>query len=381
MPLSKSSRSSKSSRPSLLSLPSVHSLLSNSSNEKDVKSPGGSSVARTGSVDTVGDDESGAKKLQRRKSRLNVLTSFFANPSSRGSTPTEPVPSLRPKTATDAVPPSHLRIEPIPRRPVASTVELAPRPASSDGSPNTSSNPHDSISTIDNSPGAGGLGIQTPVTQVSDYDFDFGVERTESPEAAETGAEAHSGAEMPQVIQKQQRAVSAESAPPLPPKDPLPQDQTPTSPVAPRSRGSARSSSAHQSSPESRRDGPSKLQSTRRPSPSNSAARVRSSSAQPSVHREIMPDGPQAVPNPADALSYPRPMSKQSNDGGDSRGRLRRSWLPGKSSSGSKDLKKMSASKAWILSADNQADYNTAFLANNEKVFRCWQSVAPESRC
>lgn len=94
-----------------------------------------------------------------------------------------------------------------------------------------------------------------------------------------------------------------------------------------------------------------------------------------------MPDGPQAVPNPADALSYPRPMSKQSNDGGDSRGRLRRSWLPGKSSSGSKDLKKMSASKAWILSADNQADYNTAFLANNEKVFRCWQSVVPESRC
>lgn len=73
-------------------------------------------------------------------------------------------------------------------------------------------------------------------------------------------------------------------------------------------------------------------------------------------------------------------MSKQSNDGGDSRGRLRRSWLPGKSS-GSKDLKKMSASKAWILSADNQADYNTAFLANNEKVFGCWETVAVETRC
>lgn len=373
MPLSKSSRSSKSSRPSLLSLPSVHSLLSNSSNERDVKSPGGSSVARAGSVDTVGDDESGAKKLQRRKSRLNVLTSFFATPSSRGSTPTEPVPSLRPKTATEALPPSHLRAEPIPRRPVASTVELAPRPASSDGSPNSSSNPHDSVSTIDNSPGAGGLGIQTPVTQVSDYDFDFGVERTESPEAADTRAEAHCGADMPQVIQKQQRAVSAESAPPLPPKDPLPQEQqprTPVSPVAPRSRGSARSSSAHQSSPDSRRDGPTKLQSTRRPSPSNSTPRVRSSSAQPSTHREVLGDGPQATPNPADAVTYPRPMSKQSNDGSESRGRLRRSWLPGKSSSGSKDLKKMSASKAWILSADNQADYNTAFLANNEKVFR-----------
>lgn len=94
-----------------------------------------------------------------------------------------------------------------------------------------------------------------------------------------------------------------------------------------------------------------------------------------------MPDGPQAVPNPADGLSYPRPMSKQSNDGGDSRGRLRRSWLPGKSSSGSKELKKMSASKAWILSADNQADYNTVFLANNEKVFRCWQAVAQDIIC
>lgn len=371
MPLSKSSRSSKSSRPSLLSLPSVHSLLSNSSNERDVKSPGGSSVARAGSVDTVGDDESGAKKLQRRKSRLNVLTSFFANPSSRGSTPTEPVPSLRPKTATEALPPTHLRTEPIPRRPVASTVELATRPASSDGSPNSSSNPHDSVSTIDNSPGAGGLGIQTPVTQVSDYDFDFGVERTESPETAHTGAEAHSGADMPQVIQKQPRAVSAEGAPPLPPKDFLPQEQppTPVSPVAPRSRGSARSSSAHQSSPDSRRDGPTKLQSTRRPSPSNSAPRVRSSSAQPSTHREVLGDGVSS--NPADGVTYPRPMSKQSNDGGDSRGRLRRSWLPGRSS-GSKDLKKMSASKAWILSADNQADYNTAFLGNNEKVPELW---------
>lgn len=379
MPLSKSSRSSKSSRPSLLSLPSVHSLLSNSSHERDVKSPGGSSVARAGSVDTVGDDESGAKKLQRRKSRLNVLTSFFATPSSRGSTSTAPAASLRPKTATEAVPPTHLRTEPIPRRPVASTVELATRPASSDGSPNSSSNPHDSVSTIDNSPGAGGLGIQTPVTQVSDYDFDFGVERTESPEAADTGAEAHPGADMPQVIQKQPRAVSAESAPPLPPKDPLPQGQptTPVSPVAPKSRGSARSSSAHQASPD-RRDGPAKLQSTRRPSPSNSGPRVRSSSAQPSTHREVLGDGPQATSSPADAVTYPRPMSKQSNDGGDSRGRLRRSWLPGRPSSGSKDLKKMSANKAWILSADNQADYNTAFLANNEKVFQTGKAVKPE---
>ncbi|KAK2610484.1 hypothetical protein N8I77_003911 [Diaporthe amygdali] len=374
MPLSKSSRSSKSSRPSLLSLPSVHSLLSNASHDRDAKSPGGSSVARAGSLDTVGDDESGAKKLQRRKSRLNVLTSFFATPSSRGSTSTEPAASLRPKTAHEALPPTHLRTEPIPRRPVASTVELSNRPASSSGSPNSSSNPHDSISTIDNSPGAGGLGIQTPVTQVSDYDFDFGVERTESPETADTGAEAQPGADMPHVIQKQQRAVSAHDAPPPPPKDPLPQEPplTPVSPVAPKSRGSARSSSAHQSSPSDRKDGPSKLQSTRRASPSNSAPRVRSSSAQPSTHRDIQGDGSQGVPSPADANTYPRPMSKQSNDGGDSRGRLRRSWLPGRPSSTSKDLKKMSASKAWILSADNQADYNTAFLTNNEKVPELW---------
>jgi hypothetical protein len=380
MPLSKSSRSSKSSRPSLLSLPSVHSLLSNSSHERDLKSPGGSSLARAGSVETVGTDEPGAEKLERRKSRLHVLTSFFANPSSRGSTstePAEPVPSLRPKTATEALPPTHLRAEPIPRRPIASTGELATRPASSNGSPH-SSNPYDSVSTIDNSPGgAGGLGVQTPVTQVSDYDFNFGVERTESPAAADIGAETHPGFDMPQVIQKQPRAVSADSAPPLPPKDPLPRDlpPAPASPAAPKSRGSARSSSAHQSSPDSR-DGPSKLQSTRR---SAAAPRMRSSSAQPSTHREILLDGAQAAST--DAATYPRPMSKQSNDGGDSRGRLRRSWLPGRPSSGSKDLKKMSPSKAWILSADNQADYNTAFLANNEKVLACWTPPVGQIRC
>ncbi|KAG8170070.1 hypothetical protein KVR01_000815 [Diaporthe batatas] len=374
MPLSKSSRSSKSSRPSLLSLPSVHSLLSNSSHDRDAKSSGGSSPARARSADTEAVDELGAEKLQRRKSRLNVLTSFFATPSSRGSTltdPAGPIPSLRPKTATEASPPTHLRKEPIPRRPVASTIELATRPPSSDGSPNSLSNPHDSVSTIDNSPGAAaGPGIQTPVTQASDCDFGFGVEHTEFPEAADTGAETHTGQDMPQVIQKQPRAVSADGAPPLPPKDPLPKEQppAPVSPVAPKSRGSARSSSAHQSSPD-RRDGPAKLQSTRRSSP---VPRVRSSSAQPSTHREVLGDAPQATSNPADAVTYPRPMSKQSNDGSDSRGRLRRSWLPGRPSSGSKDLKKMSPSKAWILSADNQADYNTAFLANNEKVPELW---------
>lgn len=45
--------------------------------------------------------------------------------------------------------------------------------------------------------------------------------------------------------------------------------------------------------------------------------------------------------------------------------------MPGgrsRASSFSKDLKKMSPNKAWVISADNHADYNTAFLLNGEKV-------------
>jgi hypothetical protein len=52
-----------------------------------------------------------------------------------------------------------------------------------------------------------------------------------------------------------------------------------------------------------------------------------------------------------------------------SRGRLRRSWLPGgRSRSNSMDVSNKNTSTAWVLSDDTQAEYNASFLKNGEKV-------------
>lgn len=40
----------------------------------------------------------------------------------------------------------------------------------------------------------------------------------------------------------------------------------------------------------------------------------------------------------------------------------------GRARSASKELKKMSPNKAWIISPDNQTEYNTALLMNGDKV-------------
>lgn len=65
------------------------------------------------------------------------------------------------------------------------------------------------------------------------------------------------------------------------------------------------------------------------------------------------------------------------SDGGSqspSRGRLRRSWLPGGGRSRSNSVevtgKGKNSSLAWVLSDDTQAEYNTSFLKNGEKVSR-----------
>lgn len=51
------------------------------------------------------------------------------------------------------------------------------------------------------------------------------------------------------------------------------------------------------------------------------------------------------------------------------RGRLRRSWLPGgRSRSNSMDVSNKNTSTAWVLSDDTQAEYNASFLKNGEKV-------------
>lgn len=362
MPKSRSSRSSKGSRPSLLSMPSVSNLLSTVSHSKEHHddSVGLGQPTKDHRLDTA--DESGSKP-QRTKSKLNVLTSLFTPTRSDSKLSISAIDARRPKTAQEALPPTHIREKPIHRKPVASTLECSTHSSLDETTPRTPSNTHGSISTVDNSPGAVGLGVNTPSTQVSD--FDFGFERTQSPE--ETGRPSHgqNGAEMP--IQKPQLGVSSthgppDRAPPVPPKLELPPQthqafqmtETPASPILSRKR----SSSAHPRPIAETQNGRNKLQPSRRPSSPSVTPRPRSSSAHSHVNHT------RTVSTPVDH----RPLSKHSNDG-DNRGRLRRSWLPGgRSRSASKDLKKMAPNKAWIMSQDNHVDYNTQFLTNGEKV-------------
>lgn len=65
--------------------------------------------------------------------------------------------------------------------------------------------------------------------------------------------------------------------------------------------------------------------------------------------------------------------SASSHDGSQSptRGKLRRSWLPGggRSRSNSVDVNNANKSEAWIMSEETQADYNPSILKNGEKVY------------
>lgn len=71
-------------------------------------------------------------------------------------------------------------------------------------------------------------------------------------------------------------------------------------------------------------------------------------------------------------ISQPDSRSGSQSPGGEKRGRLRRSWLPGsRSRSSSQDLRASHGTGAWVLGQPN-TDYNTAFLANGEKVPELW---------
>lgn len=360
MPLSKSSRSSKSSRPSLLSLSSMSSILSTVSPSR--ASHHDEPLGQPTKVHSL-DDEYGAKTTQRPKSRLYALTSLLTpTRSDSAKSFISATDSCRPKTAHEALPRSQIREKPIHRKPVASTLEYSSRSSLDESTPRTSSNAHDSVSTVDTSLSTGGLGVNTPSTQVSD--FDFGFERTASPEAAGHPNHSQLGADMPALIQKHQRGASSppdRSPPPVPPKLELPPQthqafqmtETPASPILARKR----SSSVQPRPTTENHDGRNRLQ-PRRPMSPTTAPRPRSSSAHSRANHS------RTVSTPFDHSH----ASKNSSDG-DGRGRLRRSWLPGgRSRSASKDLKKMSSTTAWIMSQENHADYNTQFLTNGDKV-------------
>lgn len=392
MPSTKSSRSShrtasSTSRPSLLSSlssRSTHSFLHTASNERE-------RLASLGQPEKVADaeplkqhDESGgADKSRRRKSRLNVLTSFFS-PSSTGSDNNKRTSLLalatsdprRPKTASEPLPSSHLRQNPVLREPIASALEFSNPPSSFGDSPSTAYNTNGSVSTVDISSDAPRLGPASPSSQ--DSALDFGLLRTDSPESADLPTEeGQLEAAMP-VLQKHHKGKPStdKALPRLPVARQSSLDsevmQTPAAAAteSPKSRRSRDSPSRGQplTPNESKGNGRARLQSSRRPSSPVKVSKVRSCSAQP-LSRTPTTDHVRTISSPLD----PRPVSRQSNDA-ETRGRLRRSWLPGSggarsaSKGGSKDLKHISADKAWVISADANADYNTYFLINGDKV-------------
>lgn len=391
MPLSKSSRSSKStngsSRPSLLatlSSRSVSNLLHTGSHDRDQLASLGQPIKEQLELETTKPtdqhDESGAELPRRRKSRLNVLTSLFSPTSSIGSIRRASLLAVndpkRPKTSTGApLSTQTIREEAILREPIPSAFELTNKSSSFEESPNTASNTNGSVSTIGNSSENLAPGTATPASQHSNLDFGF--VRTGSPESTEPSTDGQTSVNMP-ALQKHQRGKPSTDKPL--PRKPLPHHipdtgaaDSPPSPDSARSRGSGeRRNEARPLSSYTDGNGRARLQSTRRPSPPKEMPRVRSSSAQ-AVPRTSGGDHSRTVSTPME----PRPLSRQSNDG-ESRGRLRRSWMPGgRSRSASKDMskelsskewKKLPADKAWILSSDNHADYNTAFLKNGDKV-------------
>ncbi|KAI0204721.1 hypothetical protein F4808DRAFT_411854 [Astrocystis sublimbata] len=135
-----------------------------------------------------------------------------------------------------------------------------------------------------------------------------------------------------------------------------------------------RSSSVH-ASPKSHVRTSSGLMPGQSSPPSVSA--VRSSSAQPPPARPLADTETSVLPTTAGVAAVPRPGSSNGSqsptrDSVERRGRARKSWLPGgRSRSQSTDNRRQDmTAAAWILG--QKSDYNTAFLANSEKVPELW---------
>ncbi|KAI3337864.1 hypothetical protein F4824DRAFT_461999 [Ustulina deusta] len=133
-----------------------------------------------------------------------------------------------------------------------------------------------------------------------------------------------------------------------------------------------RSSSVH-ASPQSHARSPSGLMPQQSPPPSDD--RVRSSSAHPTTARSLAEHENRVVPPPVAATAVARPGSSNGSQSptrdSERRGRPRKSWLPGgRSRSQSTDTRRQDVAAAWILGQNS--DYNTAFLANSEKVPELW---------
>ncbi|KAI8947147.1 hypothetical protein F4801DRAFT_562067 [Xylaria longipes] len=134
-----------------------------------------------------------------------------------------------------------------------------------------------------------------------------------------------------------------------------------------------RSSSVH-ASPKSHARSPSSLMPQQSSPPPDS--RIRSSSAQPPTARSLEDPENHVASTTAAVAALPRPSSSNGSqsptrDSSERRGRPRKSWLSGgRSRSQSTDTRRQDTAAAWILG--QKSDYNTAFLANSEKVPELW---------
>ncbi|KAH6853860.1 hypothetical protein B0I37DRAFT_302813 [Chaetomium sp. MPI-CAGE-AT-0009] len=106
----------------------------------------------------------------------------------------------------------------------------------------------------------------------------------------------------------------------------------------------------------------------------NPNPRGRSVSAQPPVVRDVAVDGSRAVSSPVQGQSLSKPPSEGSPPATADK-RKRKSWFPGARSRASSDVTKPKARGAWVMSPDNQVDYNTALLVNGEKVPELWNET------
>ncbi|KAL2184126.1 hypothetical protein L209DRAFT_766713 [Thermothelomyces heterothallicus CBS 203.75] len=106
----------------------------------------------------------------------------------------------------------------------------------------------------------------------------------------------------------------------------------------------------------------------------NPNARGRSVSAQPPASREVEADGSRAVSNPLESRSLSKPSSEGSPPAAPDK-RKRKSWFPGVRSRANSDSSKPKIPRAWVMSPDNQVDYNTAPLVNGEKVPELWNEA------
>ncbi|KAL5889346.1 hypothetical protein ACKVWM_004621 [Pyricularia oryzae] len=190
---------------------------------------------------------------------------------------------------------------------------------------------------------------------------------------------------------KASKSLEPPPPPPPPPKDnslaggmtQRPSDSPPSSDIiAPRQR---------QTEPEAKGKQQKRLQPRPRqvsPSPEPQRGR-RSVSAHPSPGSKIVKartEGPQSTQASTPATSRPpsansRAQSAHSGErkpvpgNSPSRGRLRKSWLPGgrgKEAYDNGPVAQGSNSAAWILSPEGRAEYGTSYLSNGEKVPELW---------